>query len=441
MMVIVSAPERYPDLIQLGTLTSILTLLTHENPDIALACIELLNEMTGDEVVREEGPEEQEEAVHVFVDAFVKEQGLKAVVDNLDRLEEGKDDDAKGIFTIMSLIENVVSVNPQIANVVGKDTKILHYLINRFTTKGMDTNKQYASEILSILLQDSQANRLALVKLGGVDNLLESVARYKKKDPTDEDEMEMVENLFASLCSITVEPAARQAFVNGQGFELMMIMLGEKKLSRFRALKVVDYCLTGNDESCKKACAYWTQNGGVDGIMDILLRRGTKHMKKYKAFSELEEAGMFIVRGSPANNRQERVISIIYSMLRNLDEPRLVLERFDEEACKRLMDLWNMFSKRLARTEKEIETQMEELELDEDDVLMQRLAGGLLSLQQTAFIMAHLLSDGSIRECLVPSLQVTMDDIQQQLDNFASNLGDDHERQALKKLAQSLHEI
>jgi len=291
MMAIVSAPERYPDLIKLGTVSSVLALLTHENPDIALACVELLNEMTSDEVVPEENSEEQEESVREFVAAFVKEQGLRAVVDNLDRLDNDKDDDSKGIFNILGLIENVVGIDPRLAETVGQDTKILQHLINRFKTKALDSNKQYAGEILSILLQDSEKNRSSLVKLGGVDTLLEAVSRYKKKDP-NEDEMEMVENLFDVLCSVTVGSHAKQAFLEGQGFELMIIMLAERKFSRVRALKVVDYCLTGHDKFTQRACAYWLENGGLEPIMNILLRKGAKHMKKhYMAYSESEEAG------------------------------------------------------------------------------------------------------------------------------------------------------
>ena len=46
-----SYPDLYPLLIQLGTLNSILSLLAHENTDIVIATVSLLNEWTDEDVV------------------------------------------------------------------------------------------------------------------------------------------------------------------------------------------------------------------------------------------------------------------------------------------------------------------------------------------------------------------------------------------------------
>jgi beta-catenin-like protein 1 len=55
-----------------------------------------------------------------------------------------------------------------------QETDLLPWLLKRVGVKSYDANKQYASEILAILLQGGRANVLALndLKPGGVDALL-----------------------------------------------------------------------------------------------------------------------------------------------------------------------------------------------------------------------------------------------------------------------------
>ena len=55
---IAGSPELYPELVRLGGIPPILTLLSHDNGDIAAAAVELLREMTDADVV--------EDSVRVF---------------------------------------------------------------------------------------------------------------------------------------------------------------------------------------------------------------------------------------------------------------------------------------------------------------------------------------------------------------------------------------
>jgi beta-catenin-like protein 1 len=48
---------------------------------------------------------------------------------------------------------------------------------------------------------------------------------YKRKDPADDDEAEMMENFFTSLCSALAEPEIKKSFLEGEGVELMLIMI------------------------------------------------------------------------------------------------------------------------------------------------------------------------------------------------------------------------
>lgn len=54
-----------------------------------------------------------------------------------------------------------------------------------------------------------------------------------------------MENIFDTLCSALSEPKVKTAFLEGEGTELMCLMLKEKKLSRTRAIKTLDFATQG----------------------------------------------------------------------------------------------------------------------------------------------------------------------------------------------------
>jgi beta-catenin-like protein 1 len=93
-------------------------------------------------------------------------------VSNLKRLNEDEDGDRQGVFHILGTFENLLSFMPPLAEQVGEDTSILGWLLERMLRPAHDSNKQYASEILSILLQNSPANVTKVAEAGGIDSLL-----------------------------------------------------------------------------------------------------------------------------------------------------------------------------------------------------------------------------------------------------------------------------
>lgn len=54
-----------------------------------------------------------------------------------------------------------------------------------------------------------------------------------------------MENVFDVLCTSLHTPAVKSAFLEGEGIELMCLMLKEKKLARTRAIKTLDHALQG----------------------------------------------------------------------------------------------------------------------------------------------------------------------------------------------------
>ncbi len=55
-----------------------------------------------------------------------------------------------------------------------------------------------------------------------MDDLLKAAAYYRKRDPTEEEEAELVANVFDALSSCLVVPENQGRFRHSQGFELMV---------------------------------------------------------------------------------------------------------------------------------------------------------------------------------------------------------------------------
>ena len=144
-------------------------------------------------------------------------------------------------------MENLAS-QARISDKIGQETTVFTWLLERLKVREspVGQNKQYAAEILAILLQSSPSNRKRLTELDGVDLLLQLLSAYRKRDPAKgTDEEEYVENLFDSLTCIVDEAEGKQKFVEAEGVELCLIMLREGLMSKPRALRLLDHSLAG----------------------------------------------------------------------------------------------------------------------------------------------------------------------------------------------------
>ena len=76
----------------------------------------------------------------------------------------------------IGIFENVLSFNPQLSTKLVEKTTVLKWLLDRIQRKEHDENRGYAAELLSILLQDNQKNRLEFGKADGVEILLKTLS-------------------------------------------------------------------------------------------------------------------------------------------------------------------------------------------------------------------------------------------------------------------------
>lgn len=100
----------------------------------------------------------------------------------MKRLNEENDSDVEGVFHTLGVFENMISLRPELAETLVSTTDTLPWLLKRITKVEYNQNKQYSSELLAIILQDSTKNRSAVLKeKDGLDCILQaiSVSIYK----------------------------------------------------------------------------------------------------------------------------------------------------------------------------------------------------------------------------------------------------------------------
>jgi beta-catenin-like protein 1 len=198
---------------------------------------------------------------------------IELLAQNLSRLDEASETDRAGVYYVLGVLENLASQTSH-AETIGQDGSILPWILSRIQKKEavVSQNKQYAAEILAILLQSSPKNRSKFIEIDGIDVLLQLLSAYRKRDPAkDSDEEEYVENLFDSLICLVEEDAGKEKFVENEGIELALIMLREGKFSKSRSLRVLDHALGGVGGA--PACERLVEAAGLKTIFGMFMKK------------------------------------------------------------------------------------------------------------------------------------------------------------------------
>ena len=166
--------DLYAEFASLGCVGSLVSLLSHENTDIAIDAIEIINELTDEDVEAEQAQWDS------LVDALLEADLLNLLYENTTRLDENIESDRAGIYHVLRVLENLSS-RPSIASVMGKDTQFVFWLLSRIQRPEptVTQNKQYSAEVLAILLQSTFSNRTKFVSIGGIDALLQLLSPYR----------------------------------------------------------------------------------------------------------------------------------------------------------------------------------------------------------------------------------------------------------------------
>lgn len=367
-------PSLYPEFARLGCVGSLVGLLAHENTDIAIDALEILNELTDEDVPAEE------EQWGAMIDACLDADLLGLLLSNLERLNEQEEVDRNGVYHALNICENLCS-RATTAERIGAQDSLVRWLLRRAQVKEspVGQNKQYAAEILAILVQSGPKNRRRLAELDAVDVMLQLVAPYRRRDPEKGgEEEEYMENLFEALTCIADEPEGKSKFVDAEGTELCLIMLREGKMSKIASLRLLDHAAGG--AAGGPVCAKIVEAGGLKNLFTLFMKK---------------------IDGQTT----EHLIGIFYSMLRllpaNSAERIRTLAKFvekDYEKTAKLVQLRRDYASRVAAADDAIRTEQARMDADDreamaDEWFSRRLDAGLFSLQTIDVVLAWLVAE------------------------------------------------
>ncbi|KAF8897577.1 Catenin-beta-like protein [Infundibulicybe gibba] len=413
----------YPELLRSGIVTLLMGLLSHENVDIVIDVVEVIHELTDEDVGGEDNDdtdETAEQALGALIDGLVENSIMELLVDNMGRFNENEESDRQGIFHILGIFENILGLYPNLSTHITAKTAITTWLLDRIQAKAHDENRGYAAELLSILLQGNRENRLQLTEKNGIEILLKVLSQYRRKDPIDAEETEFMENVFDALCSALTEPSAKTLFLAAEGPDLMVLMMKEKRQSSSRSIKTLDHAMSGTSSSA--VCDAFIEALGIKILFTAFMGKTTKKQK-----------GNVV---PPPSEDIAHILGIISSLFSNIpsDSPGRI------RLLTKLLEIRDGAQTRLKMTELEIEVEKEnaqdKMEDDEDDWYLRRLEGGLFTLQTVDYILAWLIMEDD-GVCLPTNFTITFTDIATQIRTHVLQMLD-RKNQSLKDIIQSL---
>eukprot|EP00823_Brevimastigomonas_motovehiculus_P003923 TRINITY_DN2495_c1_g1_i1.p1 TRINITY_DN2495_c1_g1~~TRINITY_DN2495_c1_g1_i1.p1 ORF type:complete len:675 (-),score=231.53 TRINITY_DN2495_c1_g1_i1:165-2189(-) len=403
-------PELFPEFVKVKAVPSFVSLLSHENTDIAASVVDFFKEMVE---LTEDATDEKKACVTLLVDAMVSANAISALVNNMDRLDEKLPDESKCVYNSLNIVENLIEVNPSLASLVctQASNKFIEFLIRRVRTDNVDDNALYASEILSVLVQTALGKDVKQLfgKKDGFKSVKQALARWRTNDPQTLDEKEFIENLFVALCSAMEHDLDNQvAFEKVGGIKLLVSMLRERKYCHSSALKALDYAI----EQCPSNAQAFLDCKGLKTLFATFMGK-VKKAKKYKSDDD-EEARLL------------SIITHLFLGLSDINYARLVhkFQENDYEKVDRLVELHEKYMNQVsaieqkiaaskkARQERRLQKQLRQANKgsnkdndddddDDDDDLddpdldyLNRMEGGLYSLQLVDMILGFVSTAG-----------------------------------------------
>lgn len=437
MQAIATAPEHYIELLRHGTHDSIISLLSHDNPDIAIGAIDLLRDFmasdeseaigTGEEELDEEEialkKELVAETIRVFTTQFLELGLLPLLGSCILRFNEGVPEEKQGVYNTLELLESLLEIaGEETSQQLVEKTTIIKWLVDRISSDkfgSFDDVKLYSSEILCILAQTSSLVQSHIGKVNGIEILLQTLYKYRKEDPKVAEEEEMVENICNTLCVVCAPPENRALFIKSEGLDLVRLLIKSKRYVQRGAAKVLSFIITNDVQ----ASSQWLDIGGLGTLFTALLHHSKiastdNDKKKRKKHSVLDD--------------EEHIVSTLAALLTNFkdavqdaqskigdkevgetadDATKLLMAEVDKysayierivvkfaenncEKLERLVALHGKYFERMRKIDERLREEDDEDvahdELDEDNIYEDRLEAGLFTLQLLDYILVFV---------------------------------------------------
>ena len=96
-------------------MSTLLGLLSHDNTDVAVAAVEVLQELTDVDTLQE-----SEEGAEALLGSLLDNQVCSLMVTNMERLDETVKEEAEGVHNTLAIVENLVELKPEICKDVAE---------------------------------------------------------------------------------------------------------------------------------------------------------------------------------------------------------------------------------------------------------------------------------------------------------------------------------
>lgn len=97
---VATVPDLYPILVELNAIPSLLELLAHQNTDVSVAVVDLLQEMSDVDILHE-----SMDGADVLIETLRQQQLCALLVQNLDRLDESVKEESDGVHNTFCKLE------------------------------------------------------------------------------------------------------------------------------------------------------------------------------------------------------------------------------------------------------------------------------------------------------------------------------------------------
>ncbi|CAB52570.1 Catenin-beta-like protein [Schizosaccharomyces pombe] len=394
-------PILIPIFLKLDCVSTFLELMNHENADITITVLELLIELTDEDV--------DPDALNSLFTSLIDSGLLPLLSNTIKRFDESNEEDRHGVYCVLSLMENLLSVDNSICSIIVENTTLVEWLLSRSSVDetSISTNLQYAVEILAIILANSKEAKLKVCNLNGIDLLLRRISPYRLRDPTQGSEEEMMENVFDCLCSLVQETKGKSLFLKEEGIELCILNMKHKGKSRYSTIKVLDYLLFGPLST--PYCIRFVEAGGLKYI--------------FAAFMKISAADTL-----------EHILAILASLFRSLPADTVERVRFlrkfienDFEKMKRLFKIYDRLRIQLKGID-----QSRKLDFSPDSEekstkwFLQQIDHGLFPFQSTVLILSWLCVENTVTlkkiKMLFSEASIPIDELTDALKNYHENL-------------------
>ena len=406
---------------------TLIHLLGHENTDICASVVSLLFEWIDPSLLAEDS--EVLPLLKSF--AAIAMEGWETMVLNLERYqndEESQESNLKGVDNTLSLMENILELDTILApggifetgnvqTVMARDSMIISWFFTTIENASeqetrISSVRGRSFELLALLAQNidvytalpdwSILPSISSVdtknRINGIESLLQSIALYRKEQPKTDGEIEILENSCIILSScISFSAPNLEAFLDGQGVELVIRCLKEKMHAGGSSLKLLDFF--GVEEVYKKAAEKLVTAGGLKYLFPIFVGR------------RIPKPATQASRGVKAkrkwlNELKSQTIRAFYALTIHLnsESPEDAMSRFvakfvddDMKYCDRVVELLLEYGDRARKAEYQFfRSDIEESMSDEEVALAAfdaKLAGGGDIYYRVAAVIAFICAN------------------------------------------------